>query len=268
MHYTIVVAGSRDHMDTNRLLDMAAFAGKLLIESGAEIYRVEETMVRLCTCFHEVEDAQSFVTPTGIMFSITVDQQTLTKVLRVKSRGTDLNCIDKINDLSRRATQHSYSIDEIWKELQDITNEKRYGFWTTLFFGALSALGFAIFFHGTWKEAIVSFIIGMLIKTVSFLLEKREWNVFFTNALSAGLAAIAALGFQYMDQGIHSDIVIISSIMLLVPGLAITNAVRDTMAGDYLSGVSRATEAFLIAVAIAVGIGLVLSMSIRFKGGL
>lgn len=255
-------------MDTNHLLDVAAFAGKLLIESGAEIYRVEETMVRLCTCFHEVEDAQSFVTPTGIMFSVTVDRKTVTKVLRVKSRGTDLNCIDKINDLSRRATTHNYSIEEIWNELQDIAQEKRYSFPTTLFFGALSALGFAIFFHGTWKEALVAFMIGMLIKTLSFLLEKREWNVFFTNACSAGLAAVAALGFQVLDQSIRSDIVIISSIMLLVPGLAITNAVRDTMAGDYLSGVSRATEAFLIAVAIAVGIGFVLSISMKLKGGM
>lgn len=255
-------------MDTNHLLDVAAFAGKLLIESGAEIYRVEETMVRLCTCFHEVEDAQSFVTPTGIMFSVTVDRKTVTKVLRVKSRGTDLNCIDKINDLSRRATTHNYSIEDIWKELQEIAQEKRYSFSTTLFFGALSALGFAIFFHGTWKEALVAFMIGMLIKTLSFLLEKREWNVFFTNACSAGLAAIAALGFHALDHSIDSDIVIISSIMLLVPGLAITNAVRDTMAGDYLSGVSRATEAFLIAVAIAVGIGFVLSISMKLKGGM
>lgn len=255
-------------MDTNRLLDMAVFAGRLLIESGAEIYRVEETMVRLCTCFHEVEDAQSFVTPTGIMFSITVNAQTLTKVLRVKSRGTDLNCIDKINDLSRRATQHEYSIEEITIQLQEIAKEKRYGFWTTLVFGALSALGFAIFFHGTWKEAIISFIIGMLIKTVSFILEKREWSVFFINALTAGLAAATALLFQHFDTSIHYDVVIISSIMLLVPGIAITNAVRDTMAGDYLSGVSRATEAFLIAVAIAVGVGFVLSMSLNIKGGM
>ncbi len=268
MHYTIVVDEMRDFMDTNHLLDVAAFAGKLLIESGAEIYRVEETMVRLCTCFHEVEDAQSFVTPTGIMFSITVDQKTVTKVLRVKSRGTDLNCIDKINDLSRRATQHAYSIDEISKELKAIAKEPRYRFSTTLFFGALSAFGFAIFFHGTWKEAIVAFIIGMLIKSVSFILEKREWNVFFTNALTSGLAAVAALLFQYFDASIDHDIVIISSIMLLVPGLAITNAVRDTMAGDYLSGVSRTTEAFLIAVAIAVGIGFVLSISMKFKGGM
>ena len=70
----------------------------------------------------------------------------------MKSRGTDLNCIDKINDLSRRATQHAYSIDEIWKELQDIANEKRYGFWTTLLFGALSAWVLRYFFMGHGRK--------------------------------------------------------------------------------------------------------------------
>ena len=69
-------------MDTNRLLNTVGFAGKLLIQSGAEIYRVEETMVRLCKSFVEVQDADSFVTPTGIMFSITVNDQTFTKIMR------------------------------------------------------------------------------------------------------------------------------------------------------------------------------------------
>lgn len=253
-------------MNTDHLLDMVGFAGKLLIESGAEIYRVEETMVRLCTCFHEVDDAQSFVTPTGIMFSVTVDKKTVTKVMRVRCKGTDLHCIDRINDLSRRATQHAYSIAEIKQELEEIAKQDRYSFPVTLLFGALSAFGFALFFHGTLWEAVIAFVIGMVIKTVSFLLEKREWNAFFTNALSAGIAAVCALAAHAWMPFVDTDIVTISSIMLLVPGLAITNAVRDTIAGDYLSGVSRATEAFLIAIAIAAGIGFVLSMSMKIGG--
>ncbi|MCR0503461.1 threonine/serine exporter family protein, partial [[Clostridium] innocuum] len=96
-------------MNTDQLLDVASYAGKLLIESGAEIYRVEETMVRLCKSFPEVEDAQSFVTTTGIMFSITVAKKTHTKILRVHTRGVDLNCIDKINSLSRETAGSSYT---------------------------------------------------------------------------------------------------------------------------------------------------------------
>lgn len=254
-------------MNTDQLLDIAGYAGKLLIESGAEIYRVEETMVRLCTGFSDVQDAESFVTPTGIMLSVTVHNKTSTKILRVRSHGVNLNCIDKINDLSRRIQSEHISLDEVKKELQDIAAEKRYGFWPTLFFGALSAGGFAIFFHGTWKEAICAFFIGLVIKSTTWFMEKKELNGFFTNAIGAGIAAFCALGFQTLWSYLDMDIIIIASIMLLVPGLAITNAIRDTVAGDYLSGVSRAVEAFLIAVAIAAGVGFVLSLSIVTKGG-
>lgn len=255
-------------MNTDQLLDVASYAGKLLIESGAEIYRVEETMVRLCKSFPEVEDAQSFVTTTGIMFSITVAKKTHTKILRVHTRGVDLNCIDKINSLSRETAGCTYTIDQLTQRLERIGEERRYSFWTTLFFGALSAGGFAVFFGGSYMEAILSFLIGLVIKAVSALMEQRGLHGFFTNAIAAAIGALAALAAHALCPQTDADILIISSIMLLVPGLAITNAIRDTVSGDYLSGVARATEAFLVAIAIAVGIGVVLSMSIGLSGGM
>lgn len=247
-------------MKMNELLDMATYAGKLLIESGAEIYRVEETMVRLCTSFPEVEEAESFVTTTGIMFSVTVNQTTSTKILRVHTRGVDLNCIDKINNLSREAARQSFTLEELNQKLHSIEREERYSFSTTLLFSALSAGGFAIFFGGTYLEAICAFAIGLLIKAFSWFMEKRDLHGFFTNAISAGAGAIMALAIHHVCPKADMDIMIISSIMLLVPGLAITNAIRDTVSGDYLSGVARATEAFLVAIAIAAGIGAVLSL--------
>ena len=255
-------------MDTDQLLEVACYAGKLLIESGAEVYRVEETMVRLSTSFPEVEDAQSFVTTTGIMFSITVDKKTHTKILRVHTRGVDLNCIDKINHLSREASSKHFTIDELYNRLHEIDQEKRYSIGTIILFGALSAGEFAIFFNGTLMEACFSFLIGIFIKVVSILLEKRGVHGFFTNAIAASVSAISALAFHALCKTADVDIMIISSIMLLVPGLAITNAIRDTVAGDYLSGVARAAEAFLVAIAIAAGIGFVLSLSIGISGGM
>lgn len=255
-------------MNTNQLLEMSTYAGKLLIENGAEIYRVEETMVRLCTSFHEVEDAESFVTPTGIMLSITVNSQTHTKVLRVRNKGVDLHCIDQINALSREASTHEFTIEELLKRLHAIAQEPRYSFLPTLFFSALSAGGFALFFGGSWLVALCSFLIGMVIKMVSALMERHAFNNFFINAIAAGIAAVIALCFHKLLPQAPLDIMIISSIMLLVPGLAITNAIRDTVAGDYLSGVSRGVEAMIVAVAIAAGIGFVLSMSIGINGGM
>lgn len=254
-------------MKTDQLLNVAGYAGKLLIESGAEIYRVEETMVRLCRSFHEVQDAESFVTPTGIMLSITVDDKTATKVLRVRSRGVDLNCIDRINELSRQASETPFPLDTLEKQLYEIGTKERYSFWITLLFSALSAAGFAIFFQGSMLEAVCAFCIGLIIKTITWVMEQRDLNSFFTNAIGAAFAAMAALLLHHVLPVTDLDIMIISSIMLLVPGLAITNAIRDTVAGDYLSGVARATEAFLVAVAIAAGIGIVLSI-FMVQGGM
>ena len=127
----------------------------------------------------------------------------------------------------------------------------------TLLFSALSAGGFAIFFQGSMLEAGCAFFIGLIIKAITWFMEQRDLNNFFINAIGAAFAAMVALGLHKLLANTDVDIMIISSIMLL---LAITNAIRDTVAGDYLSGVARACEAFLVAIAIAVGIGFILSI--------
>ena len=253
-------------MNAGKLLDVCGYAGKLLIENGAEIYRVEETMVRLCKSFEEVQEAESFVISTGIMLSITIDDVTHTKVLRTRSKGVDLNCIAQINALSRESSTRHFTIDELYGRLKEIARMKHYSMGQMLFFSALSASGFALFFEGNWTAAFYSFLIGMVIEAVTLFMNTYHLNNFFINAIASGIAAALALGIHTLDPQADMDIMIISSIMLLVPGLAITNAIRDTVAGDYVSGVARALEAVIVAVAIAAGIGFVLS--IGMKGGM
>lgn len=252
-------------MESNEILNVAGYAGKILLESGAEAYRVEETMVKICESFG-VEDAQSYVTTTGVMMSITHRNQNYAKISRIQKRGVDLHKIDAINDLSRTIQLRGLDIVNVKDALYQIDHEKRYGYKTTLLFSALSAFGFAGFFKGSLKDALVAFVIGMLIKWVSLGMEKSDVNAFFNHAISAGVAALCALIAIHFELANSLDIVIISSIMLLVPGLAITNAIRDTVAGDYLAGISRGAEAFLIAIAIAVGIATVFQLWSNMMG--
>lgn len=60
--------------------------------------------------------------------------------------------------------------------------------------------------------------------------------------------------------------VIVGSIMPLLPGVALTNGIRDFISGDLISGVSRVSEALLTAIAIAVGIGSALKLLIMLGG--
>lgn len=246
-------------MDLNKLLNISTLAGKIMLESGAETYRVEETIVRIGLSFG-VDDAESFVTPTGIITSLTKDSKTVTLVRRITSRGVDLNKIDLINNLSRQVQAQSMTVDELNTELINISQSDRYSAALTLFSSCTAAGCFALMFGGNIKDFFAAFIIGACIKIVSAVCQKLDINSFFINSLGGGLCAILAIILMKLNICANLDKTIIGSIMLLVPGLTITNAIRDTIAGDLLSGITKAAEAFLVAISIAVGTGAILSL--------
>lgn len=246
-------------MDLNKLLNISTLAGKIMLESGAETYRVEETIVRIGLSFG-VDDAESFVTPTGIITSLTKDSTTVTLVRRITSRGVDLNKIDLINNLSRQVQAQSMTVDELNTELINISQSDRYSAALTLFSSCAAAGCFSLMFGGNIKDFFAAFIIGAFIKIVSAICQKLDINSFFINSLGGGLCAILAIILMKLNICANLDKTIIGSIMLLVPGLTITNAIRDTIAGDLLSGITKAAEAFLVAISIAVGTGAILSL--------
>jgi uncharacterized membrane protein YjjP (DUF1212 family) len=255
-------------MDLNKLLKVATFAGKIMLESGAETYRVEETICRICLSFG-VETADSFVTPTGIMVSISSNNETLSLIKRVTSRGVDLNKIDKVNNLSRllQDNKTNTSIKEFYESLLEINQGDRYSVTTTLIFSSIAAGAFSYLFGGNVKDLISATLVGLVIKIITNKFEKLAINEFFINSIGGGMAALLAIILFSLGLASNIDKTIIGAIMLLVPGLAITNAIRDTIAGDYLAGITKASEAFLIAISIAVGTGAVLSFWINTLGG-
>ncbi|AWK52293.1 threonine/serine exporter [Clostridium beijerinckii] len=249
-------------MDLNKLIKISTLAGKIMLESGAETYRVEETISRICIAYG-AHTADSFVIPTGIMVTITYYDEVATLVKRITSRGVDLNKIDAVNDLSRRIQLESIDLCDLNKDLIKISNEPRYSHFITLLCSSIAAGCFSVMFGGDLKDFFSTCLIGAVIKIVMIIFQKLNINEFFVNSFCGGLCAILAVMFLKLNLCSNLDKTIIGSIMLLVPGLIITNAIRDTIAGDFLSGITKASEAFLIAVSIAVGTGAILSIFIR-----
>lgn len=251
----------------NEILQVATFAGQIILESGGETYRVEDTIWRICKTFG-AEKAECFVTPTGIMVSIIDNGQIFSLTKRVYSRTVDLNKIDKVNDLSRNILINNLSVKEFNNELHKINDGERYSFLTTLFFSAFGAGSCAALFGGTLKDMFSAFLIGLLIRLITIKGNELRINFFFINSISGALAAILAIILNKLNIASQIDQTIIGSIMLLVPGLAITNAIRDTISGDLLSGLTRAAEAFFVAISIAVGTGAVFSFYLSLSGGI
>lgn len=252
-------------MDLNKLLKVSTLAGKIMLESGAETYRVEETISRICIAFG-AHTADSFVIPTGIIVTVTYNDEVATLVKRITDRGVDLNKIDHVNDLSRRIQVEKIPICNFNDELIKISRSTRYSFSITLFWSSIAAGCFSIMFGGDLKDFFAATLIGVVIKVVTIIFQKLNINEFFVNSFCGGLCAALAAIFVKLNLCSNLDKVIIGAIMLLVPGLTITNAIRDTIAGDFLSGITKASEAFLVAVSIAVGTGAVLSILINTFG--
>ncbi|MCI1994417.1 MAG: threonine/serine exporter family protein [Clostridium luticellarii] len=253
-------------MDINRIVNLAAYAGKIMLESGAEIYRVEETIVRISKNYN-IPTVDAFVTLNVIIVSASGEyDRNISIIKRVKQRTLNLEKISQVNNLSRHIKDEAYTLDEMEDKLTKIQCSKSYSTKIIVLFSGIAAAFFSLAFGGNMHDFPVSFAIGCILSLISKYLSILQSNEFFINTICGAVTALIALTSVKLGMGAHEDTIIISSIMLLVPGLSITNAIRDTIAGDLISGISRGIEAFLVAIGIAVGAGAVMRLWLVLGG--
>lgn len=240
----------------NKILNLANKAGRIVLENGAETYRAENIICRICKRFDL--EPQCFVAITGIITSVRNSKgDSFCLVERVTSRTTNLNKVHLVNDIARHLDE--YTFEELSKAIDDIKNrDKRYNKFINFCAYCGGAFFFALLFNGGIKDALTASVGGGVIFIISDWATKIQSNSFFLNTLGGFLCTnIAYMGVRL---GVTETVSFstIGTIMLLVPGIALTNAIRDMVAGDLLSGVSRAIEAFLVGVALACGTGFAL----------
>lgn len=248
-------------MDNRRLIKLATLAGQIILESGGEIYRVEDTITMILKSY-DVKDAESFVTPTGIMVSLTDNEgDVISLIHRVSKSTVDLEKVALVNSLSRRIMDTPLPLDELEKELNEISAKEPYSIPFQLLMAAMCGFSFTVLFGGSFVDALIALVIGICVRLLQLGTREIKLNGIFINIMGGALVAVlVTLMTSLVPLETDTDVIIIGSIMLLVPGIAFTNAIRDTLMGDYLSGVSKGMEAFLIAVGIAIGAGSALAV--------
>lgn len=238
-------------------VECCLLAGRLMIEGGAETYRAEDTMERMAKSQHLI-GSQSFVMPTGIMFSGT--NRGTTRLMRVNNRVTDLEKVALVNAVSRKLVSGQLTIEEAYEELKRIdTEHKTFPFWLQVLSAGVTSGAFLLLLGFHIRDLPAAMAIGALGYVIAVMLEEKTRVKFFAEFFAALVIGIATYFTVYIGLGTNLDGLIIGSVIPLVPGLLITNAVRDLMAGHFISGLSKGAEAFLTAFAIGAGVALVLS---------
>lgn len=248
-------------MKHEQLLDLAAELGYNLAMAGAETYRIEDSIQRMLSAY-KIE-SEVFAIPNCITISIrTADGRSATRMKRVGFHGNDLDSVEKYNNLSRRICQEKPS-PEIAAQWLKETNESRvqYSLLLTLLGNIVGSAGFAVFFGGSLKDALCAGVCGIFLGLTNYFLEKFKTNQFFKTIAAAFIMAFAAYITGALGIADNTDAVVIGTLMVLVPGLIFTNAMRDIIFGDTNSGINRIVQVLLIAAAIALGTGSALNLS-------
>ncbi|NLK21083.1 MAG: threonine/serine exporter family protein [Epulopiscium sp.] len=254
-------------MKHKMLLRFAMQAGEIMLRSGAETYRVEDTIHRILSVYN-LDVIEAFVTPTGIFATIddkSIEMTTLVK--RIKYRSIRLDKVTLVNDLSRKFVEGKISLTHAINELNVIDKTPPYPSHIIIGATGLASSFFTLVFGGTLIDFLVSFAIGICLGIMQLYFNKAKASRFLVDLIGGCLIGVLALISTLFIFQVNLDQIIIGSIMPLVPGVAITNAIRDTIEGDLLSGVSRGVEAFFIAVSIAVGVGVALKIWFVLQGG-
>jgi len=252
-------------MDINRILNFTSNAGKIMLQSGGETYRVEETITRMCQSF-SIDDVDAFASPTAVMISIVIDGKIYSVVKRINSRKIDLNKVHNINSLSRVMYDKKPSIDFCEEELNKICINDDYSLKTILLYSGVATSTFSVLFGGGVVDFVCAFFIGIITKLISIILHKSLLNEFFINAICGAFIAISSIFLLKFSIVSNLDKLVAGSIMLLVPGLALTNSIRDILEGQLLSGLSKAAEALFIGISTAVGTGSILHFYLVLGG--
>lgn len=250
------------------LMDTAVLAGEIMLSSGAETYRVEDTMSHILKTSNR-QSIESFALMTGIVATMndeTMDQP-ITVVKTINHRATNLNNIIKVNEISRSYCSGRISLEKAYEQLKNV-KEKLY---TRTIFNiatAIVVIGFAMMFGGSITDVIASVGVGIILALCTYAGKLAKMNSILMDIFCTAMIAVSAIAIKtFLLPAMNQDIVIISAIMPMVPGVAITNAIRDTLHGDYLSGGARILEAFLKAASVAIGAAVGMAFFGMLLGG-
>ncbi len=254
-------------MKVKQILMIATEVSCRILKYGGEAYRAEETARYICNCYG-IQEVDVFAIPTSIVVTIGRGDDFITKARRILKNQVDLTKVDKLNDLSRYICVTQPSFAEVEKRLAHIEAISQYPLpIQTLGYGILS-LSFAMMFGGTIFEGMSAFFLGTLVFFAQILMGKANINGFLQTTFSSFLISLLAYSAMVLSGGyLTAHPILAGALMILVPGVTLTNCMRDFMANDFLAGTTKFAEASMTALATALGVAVVILGIYPLMGG-
>ena len=237
--------------EAEQYLYYAMTIGEQLLCCGAEVGRVEDTIRRICLAYGASRADVFSITSSIVTTIYGEDFGICTQTRRVPGMANDLGRLD--DQLSRFICEFRPKPEEIQRRLDVIRNKKGYSFRTQILIYAVISGSFSVFFGGDLNDMIASALIGIALKLFEAFVKMGALNSLLTVLLCCGAGGVLSNLTVLIGLGHHADLISIGNIMLLIPGIAFTNSLRDMFSGDTITGLIRCMESILLALVVGLG---------------
>ena len=250
-------------VDYSKLLQAILDIAEEMLVAGAEVSRVEDSVERMCRAYG-CDRINAFVITSNIQVTMEAPNgEILTQIRRIVRSDVNFDRLDYLNDLSRYICAEKPSLTKLSERFEQVMNRKIYSMWIKYVSAIFIAGGFAVFFGGDLLDGVASALVGIAIIWLLHILSRKDNNLLAINFVAALAAGLLSVTLVHLGIGAHTDKIMIGAIMIQIPGIAMTNSVRDMLIGDLATGLLRLVNSLLLAAVIACGFAL----SILMTGG-
>ena len=243
-------------MKMNGFLSAIMDIGELLLTHGAEVNRVEDTISRLCRAYGFIRSDVFTITSSIVASARMPDGQTITQTRRIRERDTDLGKVELVNGLSRRVCAAPLPLEALQEEIRKIQEMKKGSD------GLKISASLSVFFGGFWMDGLAAALSGMVLFGALWVSSLLKLNSILQTMLCSAFTALTVSALVRAGIGVQPDKIMIGNIMLVIPGIQLTNSLRDMINGDMISGLLNMSEALLKAVSVAMGFAIILLVGV------
>lgn len=251
---------NNEEIMTDVELEIILKAGKILLSSGAEISRTEDTMNYIARAMN-FKDLEAYVSNRGIFATAKKDDNTeITRIYNVPEVDINLSKIESVNALSRRITQKSITIEEVINELEKIDTMPDYLIFWRLVAYTIGASGFSYAIGSSITDSIIAGIIGLILGTYMCTIKRILNSDVLITILGSILIALLGNLFIHFNIGSNLSVILLGAMIDIVPGVPFVNAIREYSQNNYNTGITLMMGALLTCISMAVGVAVVQSL--------
>lgn len=248
---------ARDRQTRRKQANILLQICKAISEAGAPAHRLESYMQVLSEKFNL--SASFFAMPTAVLASIGEDPYSQRSyMIKTNPNDIDLSTLHRINQVINELENDQINVDTALQAIHDIADQPtEYPNWLfALSFGLVGG-GFTTLFDGSWYDVTAASLLGLITGIITVYAANFKYLSQLLTPLAAMTVGFLAVAINHYWQNIDHFLVSLAGLIILVPGLGITVAMRELSTGHLVSGSSRmagaVTTLFLLSFGLALG---------------